>query len=71
MKFRKGDRVVILSCEDSKHFEIGDSAVLSSLSFMDGVVWVTVEKNQWRHCFYESELEYELVYNSPLYEALL
>ena len=74
MKFKVGDRVVVTRCANfmkgsGRDFSIGTSYVVHSFHEDDDPKF---------HCYYpksgagffEGELEFEHVYNSPLYQAL-
>jgi hypothetical protein len=63
MKFKVGDRVVIVNKYREGRF--GKSFFIEDID-IDGDLWMNNE--QW--CLSEDELEFDYIYNSPLYKAL-
>lgn len=67
-KFKTGDRVIVVRDSDnSKSVHIGK---LATVLEEDNVPYIRVDGSLRHTPFYESDLEFPEVYNSPLYKAL-
>lgn len=66
MKFKEGDRVVYVPTG-----EVAEVIILDDLlTFFAGKTVYKVRNNEKLFSIYESDIEYEYIYNSPLCKAL-
>jgi hypothetical protein len=71
MKFKQGDKVIVLSREHSKIpiSSLGKTFTVDHV-FSDGNHYVLYFTDKIAGVCYDFEAEHELIYNSPLYNAL-
>lgn len=67
-KFKVGDKVVTITQKPFADVPIGTRAVIQDIS--PGKIGLRLDRETYQICL-EENIELEVVYNSPLYKALL
>lgn len=70
MKFKKGDKVIVISVRNSWHFRLGETGIVKSYYTSTSGNYCYFTSIDESEPLTECQLELKSVYDSPLYKAL-